>query len=241
MSFRQRLDRKELLDEPDLAEADLERNLVELDVINRYLGGHRITLKGLERVLEAPAAQAILHKRPLRVCEIGCGGGDNLLVIDRWARRRGIPLEIIGVDMKEVCTGFARRKAWSHPVQWITDDYRAVRFDSPPDVLFSSLFCHHFPDQDLPGMLRWMYDRSVCGFFINDLHRHPLAYHSIRWLTWAFSRSYLVRNDAPLSVQRAFRRRDWEGYLSSAALGAPAGGSVRWAWAFRWLVVVNKS
>lgn len=236
MSFAKRLDRLELLDEPDIPEADLERNLVELDVINRYLGGHRITLTGLEYLLQTPAARNVLRERPLRVCEIGCGGGDNLLVIDRWARNRGLSLEITGVDMKEVCTRFARRKPWSHPTRWITDDYRAVPLEA--DVIFSSLFCHHFPDKDLPGMLRWMHERATCGFFINDLHRHPLAYHSIKWLTRVFSKSYLVRNDAPLSVQRAFRRNDWEGYLSRAGLGQ---GAVRWQWAFRWLILVSKS
>jgi 2-polyprenyl-3-methyl-5-hydroxy-6-metoxy-1,4-benzoquinol methylase len=238
MNLSRRLDQRELLDDPDIPEADLERNLVELDLINRYLGGHRITLDGLRRLVRTPIARDILRQRPLRVCEIGCGGGDNLLVIDRWARRQGIPLEIIGVDMKETCTNFARRKQWSNPARWITDDYQAVRFDAQPDITFSSLFCHHFADPALPGMLRWMYERSTCGFFINDLHRHPLAYYSIKWLTAGLSKSYLVRNDAPLSVQRAFRRQDWKTFLQRAGLDT---GGVRWKWAFRWLVIVSHS
>ncbi|TDX00226.1 methyltransferase domain-containing protein [Dinghuibacter silviterrae] len=237
MSFRRRLDRLELLDAPDIPEADLERNLVELDVINRYLGGHRITLEGMGRLTRTPEAKRILEKRPLRVCEIGCGGGDNLLVIDRWAKAKGISLQIIGVDLKEVCTRFARGKDWSFPTQWITGDYKAARMEVPPDILFSSLFCHHFPDADLPGMLQWMHAQAAVGFFINDLHRHPLAYHSIKWLTRAFSRSYLVRNDAPLSVQRSFHKADWEHYLSQAGLDK---AQIKWQWAFRWLVIVPK-
>ncbi|HTJ12168.1 MAG TPA: methyltransferase domain-containing protein [Dinghuibacter sp.] len=235
MSWAERLDQLELLDGDDIPQADLERNLVELDIINRRLGGHRITLAGMERLIWTPRVRIILQQRPLRICEIGCGGGDNLWVIDRWARRRNIRLDIVGVDLKETCTAYAERKRWHNPTFWMTRDYR--EFDLDVDIIFSSLFCHHFPDEELPPMLRWMNEHASAGFFINDLHRHPLAYHSIKWLTRAFSRSYLVKNDAPLSVRRAFVHRDWDRYLTEAGL---SHASVYWKWAFRWLVVAPK-
>jgi 2-polyprenyl-3-methyl-5-hydroxy-6-metoxy-1,4-benzoquinol methylase len=237
MNLSQRRDQKELLDEQDIPEADLRRNLVELDIINRYLGGHRITLKAVQRLLATPHAKKIIRERPIHICEIGCGGGDNLMVIDRWAERKGIPLEITGVDMKETCTQFARARSWNNHTRWITEDYRHARFNRPPDILFSSLFCHHFSDEAMPGMLEWMHERCTCGFFINDLHRHFLAYHSIKWLTRAFSRSYLVRNDAPLSVARGFVKQDWASYFSQTGIE----GSVRWKWAFRWLVMGTRT
>jgi len=71
------------------------------------------------------------------------------------------------------------------------------------------------------------------GWFINDLHRHYLAYHSIRWLTKWFSKSYLVKNDAPLSVLRGFNRREWLELLRQADV---RHGKVQWKWAFRWLI-----
>lgn len=238
MNFSVRCSQKELLDEPDIPDRDLERNLVELDLINRYLGGHKITIGGVRRLVGALSADKINPGRPLHICEIGCGGGDNLQVIDRWAKRRGIPLLITGVDMKETCTRFAQKKQWHHPTRWITDDYRNAAFDTPPDILFSSLFCHHFSDRELPVMLRWMHEHASLGFFINDLHRHPLAYYSIRWITAAWSRSYLVRNDAPLSVRRGFVKQDWKKFIAQS--GIP-GSSIRWKWAFRWLVLVSRS
>jgi hypothetical protein len=236
MNFPARCNLKELLDDPDIPDEDLKRNLVELDLINRYLGGHKITIEAIRRLFKTSGAKEFSPARPLHICEIGCGGGDNLQVIDRWAKRRGIPLLITGVDMKETCTRFAENKQWHHPTRWITDDYRNAAFDTPPDILFSSLFCHHFPDSELPGMLSWMYDRSTLGFFINDLHRHPLAYYSIKWITGIFSRSYLVRNDAPLSVRRGFVKPDWQKFIDQSGL---PGASIRWKWAFRWLVLVS--
>jgi hypothetical protein len=105
--------------------------------------------------------------------------------------------------------------------------------DEKPHIIFSSLFCHHFKDEELVFMLRWMQGNTSTGFFINDLHRHPLAYHSIKLLTGIFSKSHMVKNDAPLSVQRGFVRRDWERFFKAAGL---SHYKCSWKWAFRWLV-----
>jgi hypothetical protein len=76
------------------------------------------------------------------------------------------------------------------------------------------------------------------GFFINDLHRHPLAYYSIKILTRLFSASYLVKNDAPLSVRRGFTAKEWKVLLESAGISR---FRVSWKWAFRHLVVVRNA
>jgi hypothetical protein len=81
--------------------------------------------------------------------------------------------------------------------------------------------------------LQWMHRNSTHGFFINDLHRHPLAYYSISLLTRLFSKSYLVKNDAPISVLRGFTRDDWKRIFRDAGLD---NYSCHWRWAFRWLV-----
>jgi hypothetical protein len=109
-----------------------------------------------------------------------------------------------------------------------------VHFDKKPDILFSSLFCHHFSDAELIEMLHWMKIHSTIGFFINDLQRQPLAYHSIRLLTRLFSRSYLVKNDAPLSVLRAFNKNEWEKLLAKAQINPY---KIKWKWAFRYLII----
>ena len=82
-----------------------------------------------------------------------------------------------------------------------------------------------------------MKNECELGFFINDLHRHFLAYHSIRLLTRAFSKSRLVKNDAPISVTRGFSRIDWSNILAAAGL---EDYELRWKWAFRWLLTYRK-
>ena len=104
-------------------------------------------------------------------------------------------------------------------VEFIVSDYRLVNFENnKPDIIFSSLFCHHFTDDELIQMLQWMKQNSTVGFFINDLHRHPLAYNSIKYITKFFSKSYLVKNDAPLSVLRGFKKNEWKNIFEKAGI-----------------------
>jgi hypothetical protein len=122
-------------------------------------------------------------------------------------------------------------------VQLVVSDYRLVSFrEEKPDIIFSSLFCHHFTNAHLIDMLQWMKANSGTGFFINDLHRHPLAYYSIKTITALFSKSYLVKNDAPLSVLRGFTKQDWLTLLKTAGIRKY---SITWKWAFRYLVRVK--
>lgn len=228
--FGKRSYRPELLDRPDIPFEDIRRNMYELDRINSLLGGHDITIRGIRKIAG--------ESRALHVCEIGCGGGDNLRAIRRWAERRGIRLKATGIDIKPECIRYAQERNQDFTdAEWISSDYRLVRFREKPDIIFSSLFCHHFDDAGVAEIFRWSAENSQLGFFMNDLHRHPLAYHSIRLLTGIFSRSYLVRNDAPLSVARGFSRTELEQFLRAA--DGPVDSmqkEIEWAWAFRWLL-----
>jgi 2-polyprenyl-3-methyl-5-hydroxy-6-metoxy-1,4-benzoquinol methylase len=243
--FSHRSFEKELLDRDDIPFEDIRLNMSELDTINAWLGGHAISIMGIRDLISAMDLHSLrgegaMRRDPRRisVCEIGCGGGDNLRVLSRRCRRRHISVNAIGIDNNAHCITVAQQQWKEGEARWIHSDYREVEFgDNKPDIIFSSLFCHHFSDEQLVDMLRWMDRNAGTGWFINDLHRHPLAWNSIRLLTRLFSRSYLVKNDAPLSVLRGFSRREWESILQTADIG---GYTLQWKWAFRWLVVRKK-
>ncbi len=211
---------KELLDADEIPKADLIRNLVELKFINTYLGGHDVIKKGLRKFSETET---------LDVLEIGSGGGDNLSALQNYRPQN----KYYGLDIKQVCIEYSQLKNKS--INWILSDYS--KLDQKFDIIFNSLFCHHFEDNDLVEMLTWMNKNSRKGFFIGDLHRHPLAYYSIKFLTAMFSSSYLVKNDAPLSVKRSFTKSEWKTLLAKAGI---KNYEIKWCWAFRWLVVVKK-
>lgn len=227
-SFTYRSTQKELLDRDDIPFAHIRQNMRELDLINHYLGGHKITLQGLQSVLcKVPVAG------PLHLVEIGSGGGDNLRIIKQWAQRNRREVVLTGIDINPECIAYAQSVPGNESIRFLQTDYKETVFDTKPHVVFSSLFCHHFSEEELVFMLQWMKENTRSGFFINDLHRHPLAYYSIKAITRLLSRSYLVKNDAPLSVQRGFSREDWERLFNRAGLKAY---TIQWRWAFRWLV-----
>ena len=227
--FRQRSYQKELLDRNDIPFEDIKRNMQELDFINRKLGGHDITLDGIVSLIK----NQMNFNSKLSIVEIGCGGGDNLRAIRNWAERIHLPVQLKGIDINPECIAYARQLKRNRRIEFILSDYKEVFFDAKPDIIFSSLFCHHFTEEELVFMLQWMQQNSRIGFFINDLHRHWLAYYSIKLLTNFFSKSYLVKNDAPLSVQRGFTRKEWNSIFQEAGIH---NFNCKWRWAFRWLL-----
>lgn len=229
VSFHQRSYQKELLDRDHIPFAHIRQNMKELDIINTYLGGHDITLDGIVKLIH----NTYNFNSGLNIVEIGCGGGDNLRAIKQWAQNIKLPVQLMGIDINEECIHFAQSVPQNSDITFIHADYKTILFEKHPHIIFSSLFCHHFTDDELIAMLQWKKEHSSLGFFINDLHRHPLAYYSIKWLTQLFSKSYLVKNDAPLSVKRSFRKEDWQRLFSAAGISTY---DIKWRWAFRWLI-----
>ena len=220
---------KELLDNDSIPFADIRQNMKELNTINTYLGGHKITLRGIQQTALHYVAGQTLH-----ICEIGCGGGDNLKAISDWCYKKNIAATFTGIDIKRECISFAKEQYPQLKANWISSDYKMVNFtDTKPDIIFSSLLCHHFTEEELQHLLHWMKHNSTQGFFINDLQRHPLAYYSIKLITSLFSSSYLVKNDAPLSVARGFTKKEWHNIFSDSGI---TNYSIRWKWAFRYLI-----
>lgn len=232
--LRQRSYQKELLDQNDIPFEDIKRNMLELDFINRKLGGHDITLDGVAQLIR----KDVKFNSRLSIMEIGSGGGDNLRAIRNWAERIHLPVRLTGVDINPECIAYARQLKRNRGVEFVLSDYKDVFFDKKPDIIFSSLFCHHFTEEELVFMLQWMQQNSRIGFFINDLHRHWLAYYSIKLLTKLFSKSYLVKNDAPLSVQRGLTRKEWKKIFHEAGL---RNFNCKWRWAFRWLITCSNA
>ncbi|NVO83528.1 methyltransferase domain-containing protein [Hymenobacter terrestris] len=231
--LRARSEQEELMDDLTLATDELRQNLDELETVNTWLGGYAPVLDALARLRPRFPAD-----RPLRIADLGSGGGDTLRQIARWARRHQVPVELVGIDANAFMLDYAAAKAQAYPeISFQQADIFAPDFASQSfDILTASLFCHHFSDAQLVQMLAQWHRQAGLAVIINDLHRHPLAYHSIRWLTRLLGGSRLVQHDAPLSVARAFTRPELEALLAAAGI---QNYTLRWRWAFRWQLVIS--
>lgn len=219
------------MDEPGIPEEELRRTLEELAFINRWLGGYGPSLEGLSGLWPR-------GRRSLSVLDVGSGGGDTARRMADWARRRGLSVSVEGIDLSQTSVDFARSRSRDYPgLRFERRDLWGIPGEGRYDVVHAALVLHHFAGHDALRALRRMHELSRLGVVVNDLHRHPAAYGSIRALTAALSRNRLIRHDAPLSVLRAFSRDGLLELTREAGLPAP---ELRWRWAFRWLVVIRK-
>jgi 2-polyprenyl-3-methyl-5-hydroxy-6-metoxy-1,4-benzoquinol methylase len=141
-------DLPELMD-GDCSYEDFRECLRSLEQINRWLLGYRPTLDWLRR-------HAGGLSRPLHIVDVGSGGGGLLRQIAGWARRRGVAVQLTGIDLNPYA---ARAATESTPkdlgITWVTGNALAYQPEKPVDVVVSSLMAHHLENEEIVALLRW--------------------------------------------------------------------------------------
>jgi 2-polyprenyl-3-methyl-5-hydroxy-6-metoxy-1,4-benzoquinol methylase len=233
--FSKRSQEIEIMDDLNCAGEVVDQTLRELETINKFLGGNYVTLNGIEQLLKNKTAT-----KPFVIGDLGCGGGDILKLIYKRSIKKNIPVKLIGIDANPHIIEFAEQNAINFPslqfeaVDIFSDAFKSKQFD----ILVGTLFFHHFSEGQLVNFFRQAKNQVSVGLVINDIHRHWFAYHSIRWLTKLFSKSAMVKFDAPLSVMRAFRKKELIKIFEKAGI---TNYTIRWMWAFRWQVIIKVS
>jgi SAM-dependent methyltransferase len=227
--FQHRSSETEMLDNTDIQVELLHKNLGELDFINRVLGGRAISIKGIKKLVTDK------NKR-YHIVDLGCGSGDTLLGVAKWARANGYLVELTGVDFNPDAINYLVRHCRDYPeIRGVALDYRDfLKSGTPVDIIHCSLFCHHLKDEELEELLNFCRLSSKTGFIINDLHRHWIAYYGVKIITHLLRGSKLSKNDGPVSVLRAFKRIELHKIIQKTQI---VNYSVSWKWAFRFLIV----
>jgi len=215
----------EMMDDPSVADDQVDRALNELSVINRWLGGFRVSRLGVGHLINSLPVD-----RPVSVLDVGAGGSDLPQALAPLGRR----VDVTSLDLNfHACV---RAGGERPPVTAVNGSALSLPFrDRSFDIAHVSLFLHHCTDAEAQTLLADLSRVARHGIVINDLHRHALAYVGISMLTGIFSRSALVRNDAPVSVLRGFLRGEIDALLPP---GLQSSTSVSWHWAFRWCVCI---
>jgi 2-polyprenyl-3-methyl-5-hydroxy-6-metoxy-1,4-benzoquinol methylase len=207
LSIRSR--QEEQMDAPGLDPAVYAQVLHDLARVNRWTFTAWPTIAFLNR--------AIGEARQFRLMDVGFGDGDVLRAVARWARKRGIEADLVGVDLNEKSLAAAREAT---PPD-LAIDYRAGDYldqSGPFDFVISSQVTHHMTDQQLLTFLRYMEDGARRGWLVCDLHRHGFAYWGFPILARVLGVHRIVREDGRLSIARSFRPCEWRMILGSAGI-----------------------
>lgn len=212
-----------------LKKRSLEKEIMDLEVrgyeetaeayrfirdVNRYLFGTRVILSHLDQY-----SKRWNKETPIRILDVATGASDIPQSIALWARKHGFRVQIVALDINPQVMVFAKREIAGYPEILLV---RGSVFDLPfrPqtfDYVISSMFFHHLTDEEVIKVLR-IFDRfAKRGVVVNDLVRNLRAYLWIH-LFARLTKNEMIRNDAPLSVLRGYRRPEVQNLIQESGL-----------------------
>ena len=189
-----RVQKRELLDYPDVPDLLVAQAYRQLAGIHRWLGDTRFIVRAIRR--------DVLPVR--RILDVGCATG---VVAHEVGRRLGV--EAIGVDI--------------HPRPSIPARVPILRADActdqlpMADVAFSMCLGHHLGERDLVRLIRNV-GRSCRRLILLDLVRHPLPLSLFRLFLTPFL-CPIDAIDGQLSVRRSYTPAELRAVAAEALSG----------------------
>ena len=210
------------MDDFSIRDSRIDDALKELKIINNYLGGVSTTVSALKYFTRDKLIS-------LKIIDVGSGSSDNLII----AKNTYPNLQLLSVDKNISVLNYSKNS-----LQKINSDAYHLPFkDECCDIVHIALFLHHFNEDQIEKLLNEFLRICKKGIIINDLQRSLLALAGIKLLTVLFSKSILVKNDAPVSVKRSFNKSEIINFLRKSGI---SNYIIKYKWAFRWMVVIKK-
>lgn len=226
--LRRRSHAPELMDGDDVDPADFAACMKDLATVNTATLARGPTMKFVSKAIKRAAGVPT-------ILDVGYGAGDMLRSIAAMLHRQGRHARLIGIDLNPRSEPAAR--SMTPPgmtIEWRTGDAYDLPPEDTPDLVISSLVTHHMDDAEIVRFLQWMEATAGLGWFVNDLHRHAIAWYGFTAMATIARWHRFVRHDGPLSVARSFRSEDWQRLLVAA--GVQEQADIRWRFPFRYCV-----
>lgn len=223
----------ELMDQPQTDRAAHQAALDGLRRVNRLCTSTGLLWKALREL-------AAGRKEPLRVLDLGSGGGDVVTRLARHARQAGVPMVFHGCDMSDSAVSIATEAAGRTKQDVFFFRQDVVGQGIPPgyDVVMCSLFLHHFDNETARSLVTRMREAAAVGVFVDDLLRTKVGY-ALCWLGCRIlSRSPMVHYDGPQSVKAAFTLAEAKQLFEEAGY---RGATFRRHWPERFLMQWTRS
>jgi SAM-dependent methyltransferase len=223
---------RELLDDPSLCSEEMAGSLADIAALDRRWGGSRLLARWL---LGRPALRSA---RRASVLDVGAGSGEPSRRLRRGLAEAGIVAEVFALDLQWRHLAAGARAQADRPLPAITANALRLPFaDQSVDWVVSTLFLHHFAQDELAFLLEEIGRVARHGFALLDLRRHvfPLVFVSVagRFLF----RTRTSRLDGLASIRQAYTRRE----LAAIAGRVWHAGAVRRVFPYRLLVTAERS
>jgi ubiquinone/menaquinone biosynthesis C-methylase UbiE len=196
----ERLYEEELLDAGEGTDDDVAGSLIDLRRINRFLGGRKVVMRAIETCLRRTSPEGI------SLLDVGTGSADLPMAISENCRDRGIATFVTAVDLSERNLRIARTRLGVGPdIHMVRANSMSLPFAARSfDFVTASLFLHHFQDDDVVKLLADFARIARQAVIVNDLIRNLVPYYFTRFAGPLLAKSFLTRNDGPVSILRGF-------------------------------------
>ncbi|OLB54122.1 MAG: hypothetical protein AUI13_12140 [Gemmatimonadetes bacterium 13_2_20CM_2_69_23] len=210
----------ELLDDRRADPRAVRSELGDIARLNALFGGTRAVLDALEPFLrDSSNVQRATCDVHWTLLDVGTGSGDIARAVTEAARRRGITLTPIGLEVIPVAARLAR----GNGVDVVMGDGSALPFaPKSVDIVIASQVLHHLPRA---VAVRWIagFDRVARrAVALADLRRSRVAMAGAWLAGHALRMDATTRHDAVVSLRRGYTRRELDTMLAEAGVAAAA-------------------
>lgn len=228
-----RTEADEIMDDFQLQGPELLDALDKIAFINKVLGGNQLTVQGLQKLL----ATSTLDK--VTIVDVGCGNGDMLRVLADRVIKKGVKLELIGIDANPNTIAYAEKLSEKYPnIRFRCEDIFSESFSEMNyDILLCTLTLHHFKNQDIDYLLSLFCKQAQMGVVINDLHRSAISYRLFQLFSIAFKLNAMSREDGLTSILRGFTKNELVAFSNKIKVSKQ---TIQWKWAFRYQWIIWK-
>lgn len=217
------------MDLPQPLTPALERDLENLEAINRNFGGLETWSFFARRWLQ-PGGH-------YRLLDLATGGGDGPRCLVQYARHIGAEVQIVAVDSQTATLEFAARRSAGFPeIVFREGDVRTF-LPSPGDdydYALCSLALHHFSEDDAVRILLRLREIPRYGAMAADLSRGLVCSIGAWLITQFLYREPMTVDDARASARRAFSPAEFRALICRAQWANPGRHRFRFARQAAW-------
>ena len=203
----------EQLDDLNSNGIELHKALKSLGWINRWLGNRRAIIKAID---------SIGYSKPLRIIDLGCGGGDLAIAIADSLRKKMVDFSITGIDANSNTVRFAKEKCKGCPeinfevADVLDKDFRII----PCDIVIISQFIYRLSNEDIRNFINRNQPGVRTAFIFSELERSITAIILFKLFGFLMPISKLAKQDGIVAIKRSYRKKEWSSILADCKISS---------------------